>query len=195
MRLALAFCHSTCAISHTHTPERTNSCSQTNTPVHTRPWAGAYRADCRNEWSLCGMSDLWVGCEADTLLYLPVRPTEACLLSAASVRLYLLRGILGISATQGLLLPFLSTLLTHTHKNTHTHTTHTLFIQRHGGWPSFTHREERQQRWDTGKKSPEDLQTRVSVWGPTAAEVGLFLELWGIHPVNLHNWNATRVST
>lgn len=119
MRLALAFCHSTCAISHTHTPERTNSCSQTNTPAHTRPWAGAYRADCRNEWSLCGMSDLWVGCEADTLLYLPVRPSEACLLSAASVRLYLLRGILGISATQGLLLPFLSTLLTHTHKNTH----------------------------------------------------------------------------
>lgn len=191
MRLALAFCHSTCAISHTHTPERTNSCSQTNTPVHTRPWAGAYRADCRNEWSLCGMSDLWVGCEADTLLYLPVRPSEACLLSAASVRLYLLRGILGISATQGLLLPFLSTLLTHTHKNT----AHTLFIQRHGGWPSFTHREERQQRWDTGKKSSEDLQTRVSVWAPTAAEVGLFLESWGIHPVNLHNWNATRVST
>lgn len=195
MHLALAFCHSTCAISHTHTPERTNSCSQTNTPVHTRPWAGAYRADCRNEWSLCGMSDLWVGCEADTLLYLPVRPSEACLLSAASVRLYLLRGISGISATQGLLLPFLSTLLTHTHKNTHTHTAHTLFIQRHGGWPSFTHREERQQRWDTGKKSSEDLQTRVSVWAPTAAEVGLFLELWGIHPVNLHNWNATRVST
>lgn len=84
---------------------------------------------------------------------------------------------------------------THTHKNTHTHTAHTLFIQRHGGWPSFTHREERQQRWDTGKKSSEDLQTRVSVWAPTAAEVGLFLELWGIHPVNLHNWNATRVST
>lgn len=83
----------------------------------------------------------------------------------------------------------------HTHIKTHTHTAHTLFIQRHGGRPSFTHREERQQRWDTGKKSSEDSQTRVSVWAPTAAEVGLFLELWGIHPVNLHNWNATRVST
>lgn len=124
-----------------------------------------------------------------------VVPTCAPQWSMSTVRLYLLQGISGISATQGLLLPFLSTLLTHTHKNTHTHTAHTLFIQRHGGWPSFTHREERQQRWDTGKKSSEDLQTRVSVWAPTAAEVGLFLELWGIHPVNLHNWNATRVST
>lgn len=111
-------------------------------PVHTRPWAGAYWADCRNEWSLCGMSDLWVGCEADTLLYLPVRPSEACLLSAASVRLYLLRGILGISATQGLLLPFLSTLLTHTHIKTHTQLTLCLYKDMGAGHPSLTEKKD-----------------------------------------------------
>lgn len=56
----------------------------------------------------------------------------------------------------------------------------TLFIQRHGGWTPFTHREESKQRWDTGKKSSRDMQTGVSVWAQTAAEVGLFLELWRI---------------
>lgn len=89
-------------------------------------------------------------------------PNEACRLSAASDRLNLLQWISGISATQCLLLPFLPVPV---HPQART-----LFTQRHGGWTPFTHREERKQRWDTGKKSSRDMQTRASVWAQTAAE-------------------------
>lgn len=70
-----------------------------------------------------------------------------------------------------------------------------LFTQRHVGWTPFTHREERKQDWDTGKKSSRDMQTRDCVWAQTVAEVRLFLEPQRIYLMNLHYWNSTRVST
>lgn len=102
-------------------------------------------------------------------------------------RLNLLQRISGISVTQCLLLLFLPNPV---HPQACT-----LFTQRHGGWTPFTHREERKQRWDTGKKSSTDKQTRVSVWAQTAEEVRLFLELQRIHLMNLHYWDSFRVST
>lgn len=100
-------------------------------------------------------------------------------------RLNLLQGMLGMSATR------LPVVANPSLPSSHTRA-HALFTQRHGGRTPFS---QRKQRWDTGKKSSRDMQTRVSVWAQTLAEVGLFLEQWGIHPMNLHNWNSTHVST
>lgn len=102
-------------------------------------------------------------------------------------RLNLFQGIWGISAMQRLLCR--SSLPLSTHKP------RALFTQRHVGWTPFTHREERKQDWDTGKKSSRDMQTRACVWAQTVAEVRLFLEPPRIYLMNLHYWNSTGVST
>lgn len=188
MRLTLLLSRSTCAISHTFTPtpEQTHSCRQTYTPIH-KPLHRCllcWVQECVElMWNVWFLGWLW-----SRHIAVPTCAPKWSMstISGLCQRLNLLQGILGISATQHLLLPFLPALLTHSR---------TLFIQRHGGWTPFTHREERKQRWDTGKKSSRDMQTRVSVWAQTAAEVGLFLELRRIHPMNLHYWNSTHVST
>lgn len=88
MCLTLVFCRGTCVISHTFTPtpEQTTQLqtdvrprTQTPAPVPTVLSAG-----------MCGINEecliFQFGCRVDTLPYLPVRPNEACQLSAASVR-------------------------------------------------------------------------------------------------------------
>lgn len=110
------------------------------------------------------MLELKVVFGADDGLYLPVRPTGACrIVRGLRQRPNLLQGNLGNLSNAEPLLALLKDLNTHTHTHaqTHKHTAHALFIQRHGGWTPFTHREERQQKRDTGKKS--SMQTRVSV--------------------------------
>lgn len=149
---------------HTETHLSRHTAADQHTPPYTNPDPGAYSADCRNERNWCGMSDFWVGCDVDTLQCLPVRPSEACLLSAASVRDSICcreswESQLRSASCCCSSLP-------------HSHTGCTWFIQRHGGWTPFTHREERKQRWDTGKKSSRDMQTRVSVWAQTALRWG-----------------------
>lgn len=178
--------------SHTHTAadiQYIHPCTQT-------PALVACCVARRNERNWCRMSEgFFFFFPSSYLCWLQSRrtvPTCAPKWSMSTIsrlceRLNLLRRISGISVTQCLLLLFLPSPV---HPQACT-----LFTQRHGGWTPFTHREERKQRWDTGKKSSTGMQTRVSVWAPTAKEVRLFLELRRIHLMNLHCWNSFRVST
>jgi len=115
VRLTPPFCQRTYAVSHTFTPtpEQTHSCSQKYTPMP-KP----------QRWYLLLQLQEWVELmwNALTLGWLWNRhsavPTCALQWSTSTISslcqsLNLLQGILGISATQQLLLPFLPALLTH----------------------------------------------------------------------------------
>lgn len=66
---------------HTHTWADTQLQTTIHSP-YTNPYTGAYCAESRNERNWCGMSEFFRGVDALQCLLL-VRPTEACLLSAA----------------------------------------------------------------------------------------------------------------
>lgn len=167
-------------LSFTHTLSHPCSCRREYAPAHNKPlsWCRLcwWQEWVELMWNVWSLDWLWSR-QTHTVLYLPVcAPVKHVYYQRP---LSELRGILGISATQrlSLLVPPCPA--------------RTLFTQRHGGWTPFTHREERKQWWDTGKKSARHMKTRVSVWG---AKVWLFLELQRIHLMNLHNWNSTHVS-
>lgn len=87
-------------------------------------------------------------------------------ISGLRQRLNLLQGISGISATQRLLLPFLP-------GPAHPQSVLCLYRDIGAGHPSLTEKKENKDEIQV-RSHPE---TRVSVWAPSAAEVGLFLEL------------------
>lgn len=115
MCLTLLFCRSTCAISHsfTPTPEQTHSCRHTYTPVH-KPLYRCLLCWVR-EWVELVWNAWFLGWLWSRHIAIPTCAPKWSIstISGLCQRLNLLQGILGISATQRLLLPFLPVLLTH----------------------------------------------------------------------------------